>query len=119
MAPRKPSGKGQGTGNRQDKAGDASRGDKKAGRNTTSSSMASGYTPTTSELEKKRLQVADDLFKVEQQIYDLETKYLQQSAPFGNAIRGYEGYLGGIGQANKKATIRPEDRIFSGSFASK
>lgn len=77
------------------------------------------YDPSTSDLEKKRLQVADDLFRVEQQIYDLETKYLQQSAPFGNAIRGYEGFLGGVGQANKKVTIKPEDRIFSGSFATR
>lgn len=112
MAPRRPAGRGQGSvGNKQDKTGPASRGEK---RNTTNS-----YNPSTSDLEKKRLQVADDLFKVEQQIYDLETKYLQQSTPFGNAIRGYEGFLGGVGQANKKVTIKPEDRIFSGSFAGK
>jgi chromatin modification-related protein EAF6 len=70
----------------------------------------------TNELEKKRLQVADELSKVEQQIYDLETKYLEQSTPFGNAIKGYEGFLGGVGQP-KKVTIKPEDRIFSGSFS--
>ncbi len=72
--------------------------------------------PATQELEKKRLLVAAELVRVEEQIYDLETKYLEQSAPFGNAIKGYEGFLGGVGQP-KKITIKPEDRIFSGSFA--
>lgn len=119
MAPRRPSAKAQGTAEgKQDKSGTTvappARGDKGEKRHTGSS-----YNPSTSELEKKRLQVADELHKVEQQIFDLETKYLEQSTPFGNAIRGYEGFLGGIGQANKKVTIKPEDRIFSGSFASK
>jgi chromatin modification-related protein EAF6 len=75
-----------------------------------------GGSQATGELEKRRLQVADELCKVEQQIYDLETKYLEQSTPFGNAIKGYEGFLGGVGQP-KKITIKPEDRIFSGSFS--
>lgn len=101
--------------NKQDKTGPTSRAELKQN----SKSNVSTYDPSTSDLEKKRLQVADDLFKVEQQIYDLETKYLEQSTSFGNAIRGYEGFLGGVGQVNKKVTIKPEDRIFSGSFASK
>ncbi len=29
------------------------------------------------------------------QIYDLETNYFQVSSAMGNAIRGYEGFLGG------------------------
>lgn len=110
MPPRRTAGKGSVANKQQDKTGPASRTDSKRSKST-------AYKPSTSDLEKKRLQVAEDLFKVEQQIYDLETKYLQQSTPFGNAIRGYEGFLGGIGQANKKVTIKPEDRIFSGSFA--
>lgn len=78
------------------------------------------YDPTTSELEKKRLQVAGELHKVEQQILDLETKYLEQSTAFGNAIRGYEGFLGGIGQAkNKSVPVKEEDRIFSMGMALK
>ena len=75
-----------------------------------------GKSHATGELEKKRLQVAAELSRVEQQIYDLETKYLEQSTPFGNAIKGYEGFLGGVGQP-KKVTIKPEDRLFSGSFS--
>jgi chromatin modification-related protein EAF6 len=78
------------------------------------------YDPTTSELERKRLQVAGELHKVEQQILDLETKYLEQSTAFGNAIRGYEGFLGGIGQAkNKNVPVKEEDRIFSMGMALK
>ena len=71
------------------------------------------YNPKTSEIEKKRLALEDELEKVEQQIYDLETKYLDQSSAFGNAIRGYEGFLGGVGQGNRKVVVRDEDRLFS------
>ncbi|KFM28704.1 hypothetical protein F751_3534 [Auxenochlorella protothecoides] len=43
------------------------------------------------DLEKRRLAVAEELRHVEQQIYDLETKYLETSSPFGNAVRGTWG----------------------------
>lgn len=106
------------------------------------------YQPETSELEKKRLQVGEELRKVEQQvrfeclflfspslvcfphttlltirfytmqIFDLETKYLEQSSAFGNAVRGYEGFLGGISQANRKMVVKPEERLFSLSSSS-
>ena len=71
------------------------------------------YDPLTSDLEKRRMAVAQELFKVEQQIFDLETKYLDQSSAFGNAIKGYEGFLGGAGLGNRKVVIKPEDRLFS------
>lgn len=71
------------------------------------------YDPKTSEIERKRLALEDELEKVEQQIYDLETKYLDQSSAFGNAIRGYEGFLGGVGQGNRKVVVRDQDRLFS------
>lgn len=87
-----------------------------APRKATPAKEGKGKSQATQELEKKRLQVAAELMRIEEQIYDLETKYLEQSAPFGNAIKGYEGFLGGVGQP-KKITIKPEDRIFSGSFA--
>ncbi|KAG7667112.1 putative Chromatin modification-related protein MEAF6 [Nannochloris sp. 'desiccata'] len=76
------------------------------------------YQPETSELEKKRLQVSEELRKVETQIHDLETKYLEQSSAFGNAVRGYEGFLGGLSQANRKIIIKPEERLFSMSSSS-
>lgn len=131
--------------------------------------VAPPYQPETSELEKKRLQVAEELRKVEQQasfkslgapaapptaaaphthwslalqIVDLETKYLDQSSAYGNAVRGkfdlnacgcvwppltlrpppllagYEGFLGGLSQANRKGGIKPEERLFSMSSCS-
>ena len=52
------------------------------------------------------------------QILDLETKYLEQSSAFGNAVRGYEGFLGGLSQANRKIVIKPEERLFSMSSSS-
>lgn len=69
--------------------------------------------PETSTLETRRLQVEEELRKVEQQIYDLETTYLETSSPYGNAVRGYQGFLGGLSQANRKIQIKPEERIFS------
>eukprot|EP00887_Chlorella_sp_A99_P001335 scaffold14.g1335.t1 len=65
------------------------------------------------ELEQKRGQVAAELRQVEEQIYDLETTYLAQSNPMGNAIRGYEGFLGG--QKKGAPAIDESDRLFSWS----
>lgn len=48
-----------------------------------------------------------------QQIFDLESNYFQVSSAMGNAIRGYEGFLG---PAKKTAPpILPEERLFSWS----
>ena len=74
--------------------------------------------PETIRLERKRLQVANELRKVEQQISDLETTYLETSSPYGNAVRGYEGFLGGLSQANRKIQVKPEERLFSFSSSS-
>jgi chromatin modification-related protein EAF6 len=74
-----------------------------------------GYDPHTNELERRRLEVAQELGQVEKQIYDLETKYLEQSSAYGNAVRGYEGFLGGAQQGKKAQAIRPEERLFSWS----
>ena len=46
------------------------------------------------------------------QIYDLETKYLETANPMGNAIRGYEGFLGGN---KKQPPTLQEERLFSWS----
>ena len=47
------------------------------------------------------------------QIYDLESNYFGVSSAMGNAIRGYEGFLG----ASKKVApaVQPEERLFSWS----
>lgn len=76
-----------------------------------------GYNPETSELERRRLAQAQELRQVERQIYDLETKYLEQSSVYGNAVRGYEGFLGGA-QHGRRVVIKPEERLFSWSSVS-
>ena len=50
------------------------------------------------------------------QIFDLESNYFQISNSMGNAVRGYEGFLGG----SKKAAppVQPEERLFSWSSVS-
>lgn len=59
------------------------------------------------------MQVAEELRTVEKQIFDLESNYFQVSSAMGNAIRGYEGFLG----PSKKAAppVLPEERLFSWS----
>ncbi|PRW50892.1 Chromatin modification-related MEAF6 [Chlorella sorokiniana] len=66
------------------------------------------------QLERKRMQVADELRQVERQIYDLETNYFQVSSAMGNAIRGYEGFLGGS-KTRAPPPVQPEERLFSWS----
>ncbi|KDD73037.1 hypothetical protein H632_c2605p0 [Helicosporidium sp. ATCC 50920] len=67
------------------------------------------------ELEKKREAVADELRHVEQQIFDLETKYLESASAYGNAIRGYQGFLGGVSVPQRKVAAKSEERLFSWS----
>ncbi|GAB4818269.1 hypothetical protein N2152v2_005315 [Parachlorella kessleri] len=74
-----------------------------------------GEQPHVSELEGQRQRLAKELTAVEARIYHLETQYLENSSPFGNAIRGYEGFLGGAAAANRKVVVKPEDRLFSWS----
>jgi len=61
---------------------------KKRPASTPAEPVAPVYKPETSDLEKKRLGVSDELRKVEQQIFDLETKYFELSSAYGNAVRG-------------------------------
>lgn len=48
------------------------------------------------------------------QIFDLETNYFQISSAMGNAVRGYEGFLGGS-KKSAAAPVQPEERLFSWS----
>lgn len=49
------------------------------------------------------------------QIFDLESNYFQVSSAMGNAIRGYEGF---VGPTKKTAPpVLPEERLFSWSSA--
>ena len=57
--------------------------------------------PATHELEKKRLLVAAELMRVEEQIYDLETKYLEAVGTVRERHQGVRGLLGWCGAAEE------------------
>lgn len=50
------------------------------------------------------------------QVYELETSYLQETTTFGNALKGFDGFLSSSkNTANLKRSrkFQPEDRVFS------
>ncbi|GLU08173.1 hypothetical protein SLE2022_250970 [Rubroshorea leprosula] len=59
----------------------------------------------------KREKLQEELRSIENQVYELETKCLQDSSHFGNALKGLEGFLSSSKNTTKK--FQPEDRIFS------
>lgn len=67
--------------------------------------------------EQKRAQLEESLWTIEKQIYELETRYLEQSNLRGNAVRGYEGFLNPAAGRMRRSAIKPDDRIFSNSSA--
>ncbi|KAF5941873.1 hypothetical protein HYC85_019515 [Camellia sinensis] len=71
---------------------------------------------TLASLLGKREKLQEELHNIEKQVYELETSYLQESSHFGNALKGFDGFL----SASKNTTnlkrsrkFQPEDRIFS------
>ncbi|GFH06142.1 uncharacterized protein HaLaN_00721, partial [Haematococcus lacustris] len=75
-------------------------------------------------LEERLRHTRKQLLDVEKQIYNLETQYLENANVQGNALRGvtpdqcYEGLLSSSTMNAKKAQLKAEDRIFSGSSVS-
>lgn len=69
------------------------------------------------ELLGRKQSLADQLGEIERQIYKLETKYLDNLNPIGNALKGYDGFLSNVGtSSNKKQQPKPEaNRLFSSS----
>ncbi|OIT38237.1 PREDICTED: chromatin modification-related protein eaf6-like [Nicotiana attenuata] len=67
-------------------------------------------------LLSKREKLQDELRNVEKQVYELETSYLQETGTFGNALKGFEGFLS---TSNKNSNLKRsrkfqlEDRLFS------
>uniref|UniRef100_A0A5B6ZB04 Putative Histone H4 acetyltransferase, NuA4 complex, Eaf6 n=1 Tax=Davidia involucrata TaxID=16924 RepID=A0A5B6ZB04_DAVIN len=67
-------------------------------------------------LISKREKLQEELRNIEKQVYELETSYLQETSYFGNALKGFEGFLSSSkSTANLKRTrkFQPEDRLFS------
>ena len=77
--------------------------------------------PTQEELDdlvKRRSEVHENLSSIENQIYKLETDYLQCTAVYGNIIKGWDPEFVNtkrsiIGQKPRK--LRESDRMFSSS----
>ncbi|KAM3138276.1 hypothetical protein pb186bvf_009552 [Paramecium bursaria] len=72
------------------------------------------------ELWNQKDSLAQELKVLEKSIFDLETKYLEETAASGNVLRGWEGYTltknQKIGtQQTRKQKIGNGDRIFSQS----
>ncbi|KAL8525210.1 hypothetical protein ACS0TY_014724 [Phlomoides rotata] len=69
-----------------------------------------------SSLLNKREKLQDDLRSVEKQVYELETSYLQESTAFGNALKGFDGFLSSsknTSNLKKSRKFQLEDRVFS------
>ncbi|GFP83362.1 chromatin modification-related protein meaf6 [Phtheirospermum japonicum] len=69
-----------------------------------------------SSLLNKREKLQNELRSVEKQVYELETSYLQETNTFGNAFKGFDGFLSSSkNTANIKRSrkFQLEDRVFS------
>ncbi|GFZ10741.1 hypothetical protein Acr_22g0001390 [Actinidia rufa] len=66
------------------------------------SGKKASYNPaaTLASLKSKREKLHAELHGIENQVYELETKYLLESSNFGNAVKGGDGFL----SASKNAT---------------
>ncbi|KAF5831294.1 histone acetyltransferase subunit NuA4-domain-containing protein [Dunaliella salina] len=76
------------------------------------SSSVQQQVPDDATLEDRIRQNQEHLRAVEKQIYTLETLYFENANPCGNAIKGYDNLFA---TNAKKAQLKHEDRIFSGS----
>lgn len=68
------------------------------------------------ELQSQKQQVEDELNRVEKQIYDTETEYLEETLQASNILRGWDGYLGtqnSSGAIRRINRFREADRLFS------
>ena len=63
-------------------------------------------------IQKRKVELRNELSQIEKQIYDLETSYLEETKDIGNIFTGWEAYL-----SKDKVKIRKqilgEDRLFS------
>ncbi|XP_031252915.1 chromatin modification-related protein MEAF6 isoform X1 [Pistacia vera] len=67
-------------------------------------------------LMSKRERFQEELRNIEKQVYDLETRYLQDSGQYGTALKGFEGFLSSSKNTTnlkRSRKLQPEDRIFS------
>ncbi|XP_059448947.1 chromatin modification-related protein eaf6 [Corylus avellana] len=78
-----------------------------------------GSTNPTAMLQSllgRREKLQEELSNIEKQVFELETSYLQDSSNFGNALKGFEGFLSSSKSTTnlkRSRKFQPEDRIFS------
>lgn len=85
---------------------------------------STSVSPEVQALLQGKKDLEAKLRKVETQIYELETSYLEESWNFGNVVRGWDNVLKYRGDSENTTTHRParkfrqSDRIFSSSSLS-
>lgn len=60
---------------------------------TAASMLAPGQSPELSQLQAFHRELVGQLDVLERHIFDLETSYLDETAPVGNIVAGWEGYV--------------------------
>ncbi|KAK9287730.1 hypothetical protein L1049_016170 [Liquidambar formosana] len=73
-------------------------------------------TAMLASLVGKREKLQEELRNIEKQVYELETSYLQDSGHFGNALKGFDGFLSSSKSTTNLKRSRKfqlEDRLFS------
>ncbi|CAA0817414.1 Unknown protein [Striga hermonthica] len=73
-----------------------------------------------SSLLNKREKLQNELKSVEKQVYELETSYLQETNTFGNAFKGFDGFVSSsknTASIKRSKRFQLEDRVFSLSSA--
>ncbi|CEM06486.1 unnamed protein product [Vitrella brassicaformis CCMP3155] len=78
---------------------------------------------TLKEIKKAREELKESLSQIEQKIYDFESDYLNETATFGNILKGWDGYNTAINKKNARRAdnaepVKDQDRWFSRSSLS-
>ncbi|KAG8468678.1 hypothetical protein KFE25_013761 [Diacronema lutheri] len=76
------------------------------------------YARQFSELQEKKYAIEEQLAAVENELYNLEGVYLEETLEMGNILRAWDGYLGtqnSSGAIRRINRFRESDRLFSAS----